>query len=128
MKRIITLLLSVLFLAAPAFAQAPPPAPEPVPVVVEADPPPAPEPPPTLSERVSDAHASLMEAVTVFETGLGAQERADARVMVAEEALAAAEEGRSQVMQSRNAIRQALIDHLQSIAEAAEALIAELSF
>ena len=128
MKRIITLLLSVLFLAAPAFAQAPPAAPEPVPVVVEADPPPAPEPPPTLSERVSDAHASLMEAVTVFETGLGAQERADARVMVAEEALAAAEEGRSQVMQSRNAIRQALIDHLQSIAEAAEALIAELSF
>ena len=122
MKRIITLLLSVLFLAAPAFAQAPPPAPEPVPVVVEA------APPPTLSERVSDAHASLMEAVTVFETGLGAQERADARVMVAEEALAAAEEGRSQVMQSRNAIRQALIDHLQSIAEAAEALIAELSF
>ena len=127
MKRIIALLLSVLFLAAPAFAQAPPPAPEPVPVVVE-EAPPAPEPPPTLSERVSDAHASLMEAVTVFETGLGAQERADARVMVAEEALAAAEEGRSQVMQSRNAIRQALIDHLQSIAEAAEALIAELSF
>ena len=127
MKRIITLLLSVLFLAGPAFAQAPPPAPEPVPVVVE-EAPPAPEPPPTLSERVSDAHASLMEAVTVFETGLGAQERADARVMVAEEALAAAEEGRSQVMQSRNAIRQALIDHLQSIAEAAEALIAELSF
>ena len=127
MKRIIALLF-VLFLAGPAFAQAPPPAPEPVPVVVEADPPPAPEPPPTLSERVSDAHASLMEAVTVFETGLGAQERADARVMVAEEALAAAEEGRSQVMQSRNAIRQALIDHLQSIAEAAEALIAELSF
>ena len=106
MKRIIALLF-ILFLAGPAFAQdapveTPPAAAEPAPLAPE----------PTLSERVSSVHAALMQAVIAYESGVEAQETASAREAIARANLDAAELGSAQVMQSRNAVRQALIDHL----------------